>query len=851
MQYKSRTKRILSYEFLVLSLIIVLGFALRFYHLPFYLSSSSADSVGYSYSALIYSRGEWVSRDATPKGFLSVLLMALFYNILGPTLLAGQLVSFLFGGLLPVITFFVGSELFDKKAGLLGAFVVSINPLLILYSCLVFREMVFSFTWMCSIYFALRGFKGNVFYSILGGIFFALSSMTIEIGIFGGIGFILYFLIQKTFKNKGRMGECKNLDVFLCSAFLTLVPLFVKDYIAWGDPFFSWTLEELYAGPIRAYISLIGLSVPYTVLSRVFFRHTRLPSIDRYSNIIKASLVGFAIIALVLVVSYFSGLFSGTLALLAAETFTGFVKFVEYLAFPEALGLFLILFSLVGIVYGLKSRDTYTLTFFVLIVFLFSYAVRAAVLSENFRYWGGYSLYELLTWGGILKRVFWPFHVIFRYFTPFIPLFSIFAGYGILFFSNKISGKVNGNPNNGLAIEKNAYSRKKQKKRINKNQIFKMGLISVMSLVILFQYFYAGTDLFARADSHDSYQNPTRPANVEDWRWMSEGGEGTSIIDWLHSQGSPVIYSFNSLFKKQYGEDKVILLGGNENLLDIAVKARQDGVEFIVSDAYGVYSDAQYALFRAGLQKSEPRFAGQPVGYYELVRSYLHWHMAQIFRISLPERTALVIQGDEGTGAPWVQLLSSQSFSYMVQIVDDEERLTDYLTIDYDLIVLAEIRHNLENDELSILREKVETGTILIMNGVSPAYMNLEENNYWLGAQNFVEAPRDAKWNITFTEDALNVLTEINLDKNYALYSQNLYSSPTGCTGIEADVVVYAERVDDGAIAIFAKPYYNGVVIFSGVRHLHASKANDYGLYINFIENLLEKASNKTLIPPT
>ena len=216
--------------------------------------------------------------------------------------------------------------------------------------------------------------------------------------------------------------------------------------------------------------------------------------------------------------------------------------------------------------------------------------------------------------------------------------------------------------------------------------------------------------------------------------------------------------------------------------------------------------------------------------------------MAQVFRISLPERIALVVQGTASTGGPWVNFLSNMSSPYMVQIVDDEQHLTEFLTTDYDVIVLTEIQRRLGNDELAMLRKRVEKGTILIMSGVASAYMNLNENSYWLGAKTFVEAPKDAKWNITFTEDALKILTQLNLDRSYALYSQNLYSSPTGCTGIEPDVTVYAKRVEDEAVTIFAKPYYNGVVIFSGVRHVHALEATDYGLYENFLENMLDKS---------
>ena len=74
---------------------------------------------------------------------------------------------------------------------------------------------------------------------------------------------------------------------------------------------------------------------------------------------------------------------------------------------------------------------------------------------------------------------------------------------------------------------------------------------------------------------------------------------------------------------------------------------------------------------------------------------------------------------------------------------------------------------------------------------------NLKTNGYWVGATNFAEAPKDAKWNIRFTESAMNITTEIDIDKNYALYTSSLYPSPTGLTEIGTDVVVYATRVED------------------------------------------------------
>lgn len=854
MELNPKSKGILSFKFLIFSLIVVLGIALRFYHLQFYLAPGSTDSVGYSYSASLYSRGEWLSMNATPKGFLLVSFMSLFYQILGPILLSGQLVSLLFGCLLPIITFFLGKELFDSKVGLLGAFIVSINPLLILYSCLTFREMMFSFTWMCSIYFALRGFKGNTFYAILGGIFLGLSSMTIEIGIFAGIGFILYYIVQNSLKNprararelifeKGNENKCKNLDILFCSAILTMIPLFIRDYIVFGEPLASWVIfpQELFANIIRVYIYIIALSVPYVILFRVLFRQTKLPSVDRIAKIIKPSIIGFIILAMVLIIGYFLGLFSGNFEALAAQSFVGFVKFAEYFALPEYLGFLLSFFAILGIIWGLKARKLRNPILLCLLVFIFTHIVRAALLSNTFQYELGHSLNEFLTWSGPLQRVTWPFQIIFRYSFPFIPLFSLFASYGIVLVCDKILIKPRRESTNLAGLKKKVPLIKNHKKRINKNRIFKTLLVSIIIILILSQYLYAEMDLFSRADSHDSYQNPTPPGEVELVWWNREGGEGLSLIDWLNSQGSPVVYSFNSYFREKYGKDKVILLTGKENLLEIAKRARVNGVQFIISDALGAYSEAQYELYLAGLNQRQPRFRGLSIGYYELIRSYSYWHQAQVFKITSTKRMALVVQGTIDTGAPWVSILSNSSTSYIVQTVEDEEHLTEHFTDDYDVIVLTEIQRYLENDELALLREKVEEGTILIINGISPSYMNMEENSDWLGAKSFSEAPYGAKLNITFTETALDVLSEISIGESYALYSQSPFSSPTGLTDVNHDVIIYATRVEDGAITIFAKPYFNGVVIFSGVRHTHASETNDYGLYIKFIQNLLNE----------
>jgi len=393
-----------------------------------------------------------------------------------------------------------------------------------------------------------------------------------------------------------------------------------------------------------------------------------------------------------------------------------------------------------------------------------------------------------------------------------MPLLAIFASHGIFLIVDKISLKI----------------LNKRNKKLAKNRLLKGSAISFLILLIILQFYYANESVVARTQ---------RTSSDLEKRY-------SSVLQWLSNQSFPVVYSFDSFLRDQYGSDKVVVLNSDESLLDIAKRASQEKIEYIIVDIFGQYSEAQVSLLLGGLTEDVSFYRLQS---FQLAKSYKSWPMVQIYKISQVNltQTALVVQ-HESWGQTWVNFLSKE---YFVDSVDDKEDLSPYFSSDYKLIVLTEVKRALTNVELLVLRGKVASGVTLIVNGLSPAYMDLESNGYWVGATNFVEAPKDAKWNIRFTESAMNITTEIDIDTNYALYTNSSYSSPTGLTEIETDVVVHATRVEDGAAAIYAKPYGDGVVLFSGVRPSYAVTANDYPTYINFIQSLLEKANDKTLFP--
>jgi hypothetical protein len=402
----------------------------------------------------------------------------------------------------------------------------------------------------------------------------------------------------------------------------------------------------------------------------------------------------------------------------AAKVTMGAVKLFEALAFPESMGFLLIFFIFTLIYVGRSSTDVVL----IFSAFLFSAVGLAWGLMTHYEYWFGFSFEEIL---GYLP--YSPLDNAFRYVSSYIPLFTIFASYGIFLLTEKSVQKI---------------VKWGDKEKAQRTRMLKAAIVLILILSIAFQFSYANSLSIVRAQRSSS-------ALEERYSWA---------IEWLSNQGSPTIYSFNPMLKKLYGQNKVVLLS-DESLMEIALRASFEKIEFIVSDVFGAYSEAQLALFFGGFYEDPSRVG---LDRFQMAYSQEIWPMVQIFKISVVEsnQTALVVQ-HENWGQTWVSFLSE---SYLVHVVDDEEDLTSHFSEEYKLIVLTEIKRPLTHIELNILQQKVASGVVLIVNGLSPAYMNLGYNGYWIGATNFVEAPEDAKWKTRFTEDALSVSSEIEID---------------------------------------------------------------------------------------
>ena len=137
------------------------------------------DGVLYIKMAQLFSTGEYhneLLRNYSYYAFFPVFIL-LFNKILGDWVLAGQLISVLFGTLTVIPLYLLGRRIFDEKIAFFGAFFYSINPDLVKYSTEVLRDIPFSFFFITAIWLGYKGIKDEKLILVgFAGLFIALSA---------------------------------------------------------------------------------------------------------------------------------------------------------------------------------------------------------------------------------------------------------------------------------------------------------------------------------------------------------------------------------------------------------------------------------------------------------------------------------------------------------------------------------------------------------------------------------------------------------------------------------------------------------------------------------------------------
>jgi len=174
----------------------------------------------------------------------------------------------------------------------------------------------------------------------------------------------------------------------------------------------------------------------------------------------------------------------------------------------------------------------------------------------------------------------------------------------------------------------------------------------------------------------------------------------------------------------------------------------------------------------------------------------------------------------------WISTILSMNTS--VRVFDESTAISSSILLEFDAVFFIDFGRALGNLERQTIKESIEKGLVVNLIGLSPYYIaggshDITSISSWFGATHFSEAPKEARWKVKFTENATDILSNIDLDDEYEFYTSSDWSTPTGCT-VNPNSVIYAYRVDDQAGAIFSHKFGNGTSIFDGARYGYNSK---------------------------
>ena len=92
-----------------------------------------------------------------------------------------------------------------------------------------------------------------------------------------------------------------------------------------------------------------------------------------------------------------------------------------------------------------------------------------------------------------------------------------------------------------------------------------------------------------------------------------------------------------------------------------------------------------------------------------------------------------------------------------------------------------------------------------------------------------------------FTQNAIEEIKELNLEREFTFYTDYDWSTPIGCI-IEQKAVVYAYRVNDEAATIFTQEFGKGSSTFIGPRYGFYSL--DADIFTAFLRHLILSSLN-------
>lgn len=216
-------------ESLLLLLILILAFFLRFWHLSSIppglypdIAANGTDAI----RALQTNHFQVFYLTNNGREGLFLNLIALSFLIFGVSILAIKIVASLFGFFTVLGTYLLSKELFNKKVALLSSFFIAVSFWHVNFSRMGFRAIVLPFVLVYSFYFFFRGIRRNSWFDfILGGLFFGLGFHTYISWRLAPAIIVVWVLAKIILDRKFWSTYWPKILVFIASSILAALPL--------------------------------------------------------------------------------------------------------------------------------------------------------------------------------------------------------------------------------------------------------------------------------------------------------------------------------------------------------------------------------------------------------------------------------------------------------------------------------------------------------------------------------------------------------------------------------------------------------------------------------------------------
>lgn len=294
-----------NYHYILLALILTLGFFLRVYNIENTPPGIYPDEAVNGLDALTANdtgNYQWFYPANQGREGLFMNLIAFLFKFFGVSALTLKLPAIIFGTLTIAGTYFLAKELFNRRIGLTSAYLVAVSFWPINFSRISFRANMLPFVLVFTFYFLLKGLRTKkVFYYAIAGFIFGLGLHTyIAFRVAPLILALLLFSAILSRKNFLK-DHWKSILAFLLFSIVSAAPMLYTFFYAHPEYFESrsssisiFSPEMNKGNPVGTFLRSLGLSlVKYNFWGDQNWRHNYppYPILDTLTGI--AFLFGF------------------------------------------------------------------------------------------------------------------------------------------------------------------------------------------------------------------------------------------------------------------------------------------------------------------------------------------------------------------------------------------------------------------------------------------------------------------------------------------------------------------------------------------------------------------------------